>query len=303
MQKTKSHLLKLRRAIVVSMLLLLLAPTPLAHAADPSDPQSGSIGLEGTISSTPPDKAATISTPANGSTVTTMPITVSGLCTTGLLIKVFSNNVFIGSTVCQKGSYSLQVNLFSGANDIVVRVYDALDQAGPDSNTVRVTFNDAQFIQFNSRVSISSDYARRGANPGDELDWPITLSGGTGPYALSVDWGDGTSPDLQSVATTGLVTLKHIYKTAGTYQVVIKATDKNGTTGFLQLVGVANGAIQSTNGTGTAASTGGGTTKTIVIWWPSLIVIPFLFAAFWLGRRHELYTIRKQLDDARNAPQ
>ena len=258
-------------------------------AANPA-PQSGSVGLQGTISTAPPTRGATIAVPANGAVFTTVPVTVSGICPTGLLVKVFANNIFVGSTVCVSGSYSVQVNLFSGQNDLVARVYDALDQAGPDSNTVTVTFNDAQFLQFGTQVSLSSAYAERGAPPGTELDWPILLNGGIGPYAISVDWGDGSSSDLFSVSDPGTITLKHTYKLAGIYTVIIKATDKNGETAFLLVVGQATGAAQSN-------TKGGGANVIIeksVTWWPSFAMIPLIFAGFWIGHRHGIYTVRRR---------
>lgn len=259
-------------------------------AANPA-PQSGSIGLEGTISTAPPTRGATIAVPANGAVFTGVPITVSGLCPTGLLVKVFANNIFVGSTVCSNGSYSLQISLFSGQNDLVARVYDALDQAGPDSNTVTVTFNDAQFSQFGTQVSLSSVYAERGAPPGTELDWPVLLNGGTGPYAISVDWGEGSPSELISVANPGTVTLKHTYKTAGIYTVIVKATDKNGEIAFLQLVGQATGATQSNS---TKSNNGNVVIEKDVIWWPAVAMLPLILAAFWIGQRHGIDKIRRR---------
>ena len=285
----------IRLCLSVAALWLVSAAGPAtAFAVNLSG--NGSVGLETTISSAPPSRAATITTPANGTVFTSVPIQLSGLCQSGLLVKAFDNNVFVGSTVCQNGSYQLQIDLFSGRNDLVVRVYDALDQAGPDSNVVTVTFNDAQFVTFGSRVSLTSDYARRGANPGDELTWPITINGGTAPYALSVDWGDGKPTDLQSVQFADTVTLKHVYGSAGTYAVIVKVTDSKGTSAFLQLVGVANGAIQASSSGKTPTTL----VKTDVVWWPVLTVIPLLLVTFWLGRRHELYTLRKHLEESSN---
>jgi hypothetical protein len=262
----------------------------VAWAADPP-PQSGSIGLEGTISSKPPTQGATITVPANGATFTSVPITVSGLCPKGLLIKIFSNGVFVGSTLCVGGSYSLQVDLFSGRNDLVARVYDSLDQAGPDSNKVTVIFNDAQFLQQGSRLSLTSPYAERGAPPGTPLQWPIILSGGVGPYAISVDWGDGSPADLLSQPSPGTITLTHTYKTAGVYKVVIKATDKNGAAAFLQLVGQATGAVQNNKGNGNA------TIVRQTVWWPPLAMIPLIPIAYWLGGRQKLHSLKHQFDD------
>ncbi len=272
--------------------LLSVATRPALAATQ----QSGSVGIQGVIPSPPPTRGPTIAVPGNGAVFTNEPITVSGLCPTGLLIKVFDNNVFVGAAICSNGSYSVQINLFSGQNELVAKDYDALDQEGPASNTVVVTFNDAQFLAFGSHVQLSSSFAERGAAPGSELDWPVLLSGGTGPYALSVDWGDGTSPDLMSIQSAGTITLKHVYKVAGVYKIIVKATDKNGGEAFLQLVGQATGAIQSnTNGKGNTELV-----RTEIIWWPLLAMLPLIFASFWIGRRHELYSLRKQLEKARD---
>ena len=101
--------------------------------ADVTNPrQSSSVGIDGTVRGDPPKNPATISTPGNGQTFAVQPIKVSGLCTTGLLVKIFKNGVFAGSAQCISGSYSLIIDLFDGKNDLIARVYDALDQAGPD---------------------------------------------------------------------------------------------------------------------------------------------------------------------------
>lgn len=286
-------------AVVAITLLIVNMGAPRAVAAPTLPPNPGpssnSIGLQATISTAPPKKGATITVPGNGATFTSVPITVSGLCPSNLLVKIFANNTFVGSTVCSNGSYSLKVDLFGGRNDLVARVYNALDQAGPDSNTVSVTFNDAQFITFGTPLSLTSLYAERGAPPGSELDWPIILSGGTSPYAVSVDWGDGSSAELLSASTAGTLTMKHIYKTAGVYQVVVKATDKNGGTAFLQLVGQATGAVQSNN---KSSSTNNNVViQKQVLWWPAVAMLPLVLLSFWVGRRHELRRLRRGPQD------
>lgn len=283
-------------SIVTSLLILataaILGLWPPASVAAVDNPQSGSIGLEGTISAAPPTRAPTITTPSNGASFITTPITVSGLCVSGLLVKIFDNNIFVGSVVCGSGSYSLKADLFSGRNDLLARQYDALDQASPDSNVVSVTFVSGQFAAPGSQLTLTSPYARLGADPGQELDWPIVLGGGSGPYAISVTWGDGSNTSLQSTLAPGTITIKHTYTNAGTYQVTVQATDSDGQTAYLQLVGVANGRASQSN---TAQATT--QIKTIVIWWPLLLLLPLLLVAFWLGRRHELYILRKRLQN------
>lgn len=287
-----------RRLITPAVLIATCVALCIGSSASAVvNPQDSALGLEATIPGAPPTQAATIGTPSNGQVFSSIPITVAGLCKPGLLIKVFSNNVFVGSATCDtSGSYSLKIDLFSGRNDLVSRVYDALDQQGPDSNVVSVTFNDAQFIQFGSHVSVSSNYARLGANPGSVLSWPIIISGGRSPYALSVDWGDGNGNDLQTVTFAGQMNITHTYSQAGVYTMVVKVSDANGTSAYLQLVGVGNGQISGAlNGSNQITTV----TKNVVLWQPLLVTIPLLLLAFWLGQRYELYTIRRSIEAGR----
>lgn len=273
----------------------LSVAAPVFAAAPPTEnPKQGSAGIQGTIPTPPPDTAATIVTPTTGSSFDRNPISVNGLCTTDLLVKMFSNNVFVGSALCINGSYSVQIDLFEGRNDLVARIFDALDQPGPDSNIVTVTYHNEQFSGLGVQsLTLSSIYARRGANPGDELNWPIIVQGGTGPYAISVDWGDGKPVSLQSEQFPGNINIKHTYDTAGTYVVTVKATDKNGMTAFLQLVGQANGAVGQGN---EEEDNGLVATNTAVIWIPAAISIPLIISTFWLGRRYEITALRKKLE-------
>ncbi len=304
-QKYTYYFRKNFRLIVVLALVLgfVLSTGEIASvraaAPLPQNPQNGTVGLEATISSPPPSRAATISTPVNGRTYTQIPVAVNGICPQGTMVKMFANNIFVGSARCTNGSFSLEIDLFSGQNDLVARVFDDLDQAGPDSNVVRVTFNDSQLSAFGNRVSVSSAYAKLGANPGDKLTWPLIISGGTGPFAISVDWGDGKPFTLLSVPFTGVTNVDHVYDAAGIYRIVVKVTDVNGSSGYLQLIGVANGEGKASI---VNAPDSAGSSKTIIQTrysaWPSLVAIPLIFAAFWLGRKYELQTLRRRIEES-----
>ncbi len=275
---------------ILGLLLIPLLLTSPAFAQTQQD--SGSVGVEGTIPSAAPTQAPTITTPVNGQVFTTLPITVAGLCQNGLLVEVFKNDVFSGSVQCVGGSYSIQIDLFSGRNDLVARQFDALNQASPDSNTVTVTFNDS-LPGGGPRISLTTAYSKRGAAPGDTLTWPITISGGTPPFAISVDWGDKSTPDLLSRDSAGDILLQHIYNQSGIYNITIKASDSKGQAAFLQVVGVGNGPIQQTAATPRPAATVTSSTRILII---SLIVaIPLLLSSFWLGKKHQLQVIRARI--------
>lgn len=274
--------------------LCVFAWTPRAQAAT----RDGSVGIEGQISAPAPTTPATISIPRSGQVFTTLPVTVSGICPDGLLIKLFKNNVFAGSVQCNGGSYSMIIDLFDGQNDLVARVYDALDQAGPDSNVVTVTYTSTK-PSFTGRVSLTSSIAKKGANPGDVLVWPIALSGGSGPYAISVDWGDGKTPDLISQAFPGTFNIQHVYDNPGVYNIIVKATDSNGGVAYLQLVGVANGPLSQESAAAADDKKDDNTatkTKVKILWQPAALLIPFIITTFWLGKRHELHVLKKKIE-------
>lgn len=258
------------------------------------NPQSGSLGLEATIPSAPPSSAATIAVPSNGQSFSSIPITVSGICPSNLLIEIFDNKVFVGSTVCISGSYSLKVDLFNGSNSLYAQDFDSLGQGGPLSNTVTVSFISSSYTQPGSQVIVTSSYADLGVDPGQVLNWPINISGGTPPYAISTDWGDGQPPTLQSSSTSGAVTLKHIYSTSGTYSVTITVTDNNGSTGFLQLIAIANGKVSTSSTKNNTSIRSAPSTTTP--WWVFVILLSALLPAFWLGKHHGQSVTQRKID-------
>lgn len=292
MKNITKHLTLTKLFLAAALLCLgIFTPIIKVNAATDSD----SVGLTGTISSPPPTSAATITFPNNNQTFIDVPVRISGICPAGLLVKVFKNNVFAGSVDCTSGSYSLQIDLFSGQNELVARVYDALDQPGPDSNLVRVTFNDSK-QGAGSRVSVTSNYAKRGAFPGETLTWPIIISGGSGPYAVSVDWGDSTESDLSSQPFPGSFDIKHVYKSAGVFNIIVKVVDRDGVAAFLQIVGIGNGPLSQTGLSGDApGSQPVGGVRTKIVWQPAVVIIPFILSTFWLGKKYELHMLRKKI--------
>jgi hypothetical protein len=286
----------------ILLLAFIISLSPYAQvAADaifnpiPTPPPGvGSYGIEATKRQPPPTTAATIATPSSGASFTDSPITVSGLCTPDLFVQVYDNDVLVGAIECKSGSFSIQVTLFTGQNDIKATQFDDLGQASPDSNTATVSYNNASFQAFGTLITLTSAFGRRAANPGDTLTWPLILSGGSGPYAFSIDWGDGSKPDLKSQPLAGEVSIQHVYSKAGIYHVTVRVTDVNGVTAFIQLVAIANGQA-------TAVSTSGdGKVKTVTvtktIWAPAAVCLILLPATYWLGRRSELVSLHRQLE-------
>ena len=292
--------------VIIGICLLVFAIlTPAASAITPLPtpaPKPGSFGLEATKKKAPPSQAATITTPGSGASFATSPITVNGICANGLLVQVYNNGVMVGAVMCVNGSFSMQVSLFAGINELSAIVYDELDQAGPVSNIVTVTYNNTNFTAFGALLTLTSSYGRRAAPAGTQLTWPLQLTGGTGPYAFSIDWGDGSKPELKSHALAGVITIDHVFKKAGVYTVNITVTDVNGVSAFLQLVAVASGKVDG-NGAAATDADKQNTPKPEIMWVPTLLSLALLAPAFWLGRRSQLLSLRNKMLKERDAYQ
>ena len=295
-KEKKSH--KKTRLIVAIFILLGFIFLQSLSTFAVENPQSGGLGMEGRVSSDPPNVAPSISVPTNGQVINQLPVTVSGICSGDLLIKLFKNNVFSGSAQCINNSYSIITDLFNGSNDLLVRAFDDLDQSSPDSNLVTVSYApSSNFGQF-SRVFLSSNYAKRGANPNEVLSWPLNISGGRGPYAISVDWGDTSKADVYSVPVSGEFIIRHQYQQSGRYVVLVKAVDVDGNVAYLQLTAIANGPLK--DGEVAGAQQAGEKTKIVIPWQPIAVMIPLSILTFWVGRKYELTRIKNNLSSGKD---
>ncbi|MGV9001401.1 MAG: hypothetical protein ACOH18_00370 [Candidatus Saccharimonadaceae bacterium] len=298
LQKSAAWALPITVGVYLLALFVFVQPAAAINQIPTPQPIPGSYGLAATKTQEPPTTAATITTPGNGASFGSSPITVSGICTTDLLVQVYNNGVMSGSVMCTNNSFSLQVSLFAGTNEFTAIMYDSLEQAGPTSNIVTVTYTDANISAFGQLITLTSSYGRRSAPTGSELTWPLQLTGGTGPYAFSLDWGDTSSAELKSQSLAGLVSIAHPYKKAGIYQVNVKATDVNGVSAFLQVVAVSSGKVDAA---ATSSANDAPATKTTVLWLPAAVAFILLIPSFWLGRLSEVVSLHNKMLKERDA--
>lgn len=271
--------------LVAVTAVVLLTVSSMTQAATPVvNPQAGSVGLKGKVKGPPPTEGAIILVPTNGQRFSTLPITVSGTCPKGLIVEIFKNDIFAGSTICEDaGNFSLLIDLVEGQNILVARVFDALDQAGPDSKPVTVFYD--RPIPVGSvggaapmQLALNSDTRWRGINPGSQLSWPAEVVGGSAPYAISWDWGDSTLVPI-SQPTAGLFTATHTYDKAGNYKSIVRASDVKGQRAYLQVMTIVNGPAEPS----LTRPFGG----VLSIAWPLLILAVLLIISFYLGEKYE----------------
>ncbi len=290
--------------LVLSVGVLLASFTWSAAKADsncgkPALPLcTGQYSVLAVVPGARPTQPAVITSPSTGQSFSVNPVTVAGTCPNKSLVKIFSNGVLVGSILCgQNGRFTIPVDLLIGKNELTALAFNALDQQGPTSPTVTVTLTAPPGgFGYSTELIIQSENYYRGSAPGAEISWPIELVGGQAPYAVSIDWGDGTS-DLVTRLSPGPFTMKHTYQKTGGYlgafPLIIRATDAVGHTAYLQLTTIVNAANAGPTNTGTTPV---GTLQKFWFIWPLWIVLFLMIISFWLGERREKHIMQRQLE-------
>jgi hypothetical protein len=278
--------------------VVLLGYSVAANAADPAvNPQSGSVGLTGRVLGPPPTTPAIILNPRSGSRTTSIPITVSGTCPTGTFVSINRNGVFGGAVQCQDdGTFSLLADLFDGNNTLVARVSDTLGQFGPNSSPVSIFFEAASLnlpggSTIGKQLFLQTNTTVVSGNPNENINRTVTIIGGAGPYAISWDWGDDETT-LMSQQGEGAVTGSHKYERPGTYRVVVRVTDSQGNSAYLEFITVVNGPTEqfgASKGNGSGSLAG-----TLIAAWPLYLLALLMVIFFWLGERRELRKLKRK---------
>jgi hypothetical protein len=280
--------------------VLLLSWTWRAGAAD--------YAVRAKVPAPPLTQPAVITSPADGSHFKTKPVTVAGTCPYKSYINLYRNSSFSGTALCEPdGTFSLQTDLSPAANLLEAHVFNITDDEGPlgppvtiyyDAPQPPVPSNPQSTSNPNASTEIfrlTSDYLYKGYSVGEDINWTVSISGGTGPYAFNIKWGDGSEANYVK-QSTGAMDIEHIYSKSGVYDVKINGTDVAGGQAFLQLSALVvtdkNAAI-----TGTANSSGGPTIPQFAqkqlstILWPAYAVVAAMVFSFWLGEMQEAYVL------------
>lgn len=220
----------------------------------------GNITVGLTVSDDPPSRGAVITTPTSGSEFTTPIIDVVGTCSPTTAVVVYSNNVLAGSVLCTpSGAFKLKIQLFGGVNKITALNYDSLNQSGPVTPSVMVNYKapvssssglPVQPIMIyskscdnyaNGQIAPTADTVRvaivcwqRSVNANNDTTIGVMVWGGHAPYALTIDWGDGSPSVLKSIEQPGYSTFTKKYKSKGRYIVTLRASDGKESQAYMQ---------------------------------------------------------------------
>jgi len=145
----------------------------------------------------------------------------------------------------------------------------------------------------------------------------LSLSGGEGPYAVSISWGDGSQSTILRKDQSAFAPT-HAYKALGSqlknYTIKIQAVDNNGARAFLQTTAVVRGSQLSTllSQCTVSAPAAGSSSRPVTnalcdnntalsllsrtkhwVWlvWPTYAVVVLMLFSFWLGERQEVLVL------------
>lgn len=278
--------------------VLLAGVTAVTQAANfpVPPPVTNTVSVQAVVLGSVPSKGPTITTPTNNQHFTSIPIDVRGTCVPGYLVNVYKNSVLAGAAICDRnGHFGLAADLFIGQNILTANMANTANLTSPNSQPITAYFDlvstpvnlvDGTFSGKHGNVLIKSSSEYKGTVPGKELTWELEVLGGQAPYAINVDWGDGTN-GLISRPVPGQFNITHTYKKAGGYKggyvVSIYAVDSEGTTGFIQLVAVVNNDVSLATTAGLHPAPG--QWWSLLVAWPLWSILFLLVISFWLGER------------------
>lgn len=288
--------------LMILLLVVGISLTTFTTYAQSPGPALSSVGLSGTVPADAPTEAATIESPNNSSRFSATPIKVSGQCPKSTIIQVFKNDIFAGSTPCgDDETYSLDIDLLIGENKIFAKVYDALNQTGPDSNQLTVYYDAVPTqsagittLDFSgSQLLLNTDGVFRGVFPNQELKVPIDILGGTLPVAINIQWGDSTNKVVPRNNNQGF-TEGHVYTKPGTYQISLQASDAKGKLAFLSVAAIVNGqpSVLSAESTNTNSKTDAIVASLFALW-PLYTGAVAVVISYWYGERREKKLLSK----------
>jgi hypothetical protein len=95
------------------------------------------------IEGQPITTAAQITSPADGTHFSAVPIVVTGNCpANAAYVEVFRNGFMGGSAICSAvNTFQLQIDLFAGPNDLTVHSFNVTDDEGPVSAPIKVFYD------------------------------------------------------------------------------------------------------------------------------------------------------------------
>jgi hypothetical protein len=142
-------------------------------------------------------------------------------------------------------------------------------------------------------LQLKSSYTYHIYPVGQNISFPISITGGYSPYAITVDWGDGTTATFLK-QQQGMLTISHSYgwqkESTVKKTVKIQIVDAAGNVQTLQLIAIVRNPVAQSPIASATKSSGlwglyGAVRPWLWLFWPGYVVVLIAVLSFWLGER------------------
>ena len=129
----------LRHAAGLAGLCFLLALASIIASSSPS--RAEILNITAKVNAPLPTNPAIITSPYDQQHFTNRSIIVSGTCGDGAYVVIYRNSTAAGIGGCTDGTFSITIDLSSGANILQAKVYNITDNEGPASPNITVYYD------------------------------------------------------------------------------------------------------------------------------------------------------------------
>jgi hypothetical protein len=229
---------------------VMLAPIGMARADD--------YVVSAIVPAPLPDGPAVITSPTDSGTTTQATTVIHGNCPVidpPIIVVLYEGTNVIGSQQCAgDGTFAIPVSLNPGSHTIITQVMNFTGQNGAAGTPVVITYtptaaqNAPTATGSNAQSSSPADDQDAGSHigtgasvyptittdnpflifgPDKDAIWTGDIQGGTAPYTVTINWGDGTIQKIHNVSE-GLFRAHHHYTVMKTYSVRMEVRDVKG---------------------------------------------------------------------------
>lgn len=293
------------RALMVVMLLFGVVLLFLHKSAS-----ADSYVVSATVPAPIPTISAEIVSPLDGSISTSNNVVIKGTCpivNPAIVVEIYRNGDFLGSAGCSNtGEFSGTFFLLYGQNIFTPKIITITNDYGPvgtgktitypapsmsqsagtqTANTTAPTDTSPQAVTNQFQIKTETPFVV--FKPNESFVWKVAIQGGTSPYTILVDWGDGTKASY-AASTTGEQNLEHIFKHSKNTVVKISVKDATGKEVYTTVAGVtfrANAPLVAG-----AAQISTAPLLSLASLWIMYGVLVAAIVAFWIGSKMQQHS-------------
>ncbi len=215
------------RALAVIFALTGLAMTAVTVAGRVA--ADSLVAVQATVPPPIPATSAIITQPVDGAHLTNNSLLIVGSCpivTPQVVVQVLVDNTSVGSAACDSNNdFSVPTTLSLGSHLIVAKTFTIAGRGGPASGPVRIT-TPSSTVSKASPVIVTANAPLSYLGADKTSTWAGTISGGTPPYHIRIDWSDGKQVTVTN--SGGPQSFEHNYFTLASYNPLITVADSAG---------------------------------------------------------------------------